>query len=62
MATITIPNCYTTQGLPATAASLQEVIYPPVQEGAQIPTPAQAAANITAAIANLVNTPQPGLL
>jgi hypothetical protein len=57
---VTVANCFTTNGTPATAASAQEVIYPSVGEGAARPTPAQAAANVNTAIAAL--TPQPGVL
>ena len=60
--TVTIPNCYTTNGTPATAASAQEVIYPPVQEGAQIPTPVQGAKNVFTAIAAISPAQQPGIL
>ena len=59
---VTVPGAYNTDGTPATAASVQEIIRPPVQEGPQIPTPAQAAKNVANAIANLAATPQPGLL
>jgi len=58
--TVTVANCYLTNGTPATAASAQEIIYPPVQEGVQQPTPAQAASNVATAIAAL--SPQPGVL
>lgn len=59
---VIVPGCYNTDGTPATADSVQAIIRPPMAEGAQIPTPAQAAKNVKAAIANLTNAPQPGLL
>jgi hypothetical protein len=61
MATSYIPGCYTTSGAPVPVpANVNDVIKPTVREGRTMPTPAKAAANVTAAIAQL--KPQQGLL
>ena len=57
--TVTVPGCYNTDGTQATAASAQEIIRPPTNEGPQVPSAAQAFKNVQAAIAAL--SPQPGL-
>jgi len=54
----TVPGCYTTNGQPVVVTDRSVVIVPPF-EGRAWPTPAQAAANVVAAIAAL--TPQPSI-
>lgn len=58
---VVVRNCYLTNGQPATADNANSIIYPVLPEGVQQPTPAKAAANVTAAIVALLQTPQPGL-
>ena len=53
-----MPGCYTTNGQPVVVTDRSVVIVPPF-EGRAWPTPAQAAANVVAAIAAL--TPQPSI-
>lgn len=60
--TITVANCYLPNGTPATAAGLQDVIFPSQNEGKTQPSPKVAAANVVKAIAALASTPQPNLL
>lgn len=59
---ITVPNCYHTDGTPATVSYVEEIIRPPVAEGAQVPNPAQAARNVTQAIASIPANSNPGVL
>ena len=59
--TVVVRNCYLTNGQPATADNANSIIYPVLPEGVQQPTPAKAAANVVAAIAALLLTPQPSL-
>jgi len=58
--TYTVPGCYTTDGQPVVVSDKSQVIYPSEVEGRASPTPAQAAASVLKAIAQI--TPQPGVL
>lgn len=58
--TYTVPNCYNTDGSPVVVADKSVVIKPQPPELRARPTPAKAAANVLAAIAQL--KPQAGVL
>lgn len=57
----TIPGCYTGDGKPVVVGDRSVVVYPVVNEGRAVPTPAQGAAQALKAIAT-IPAKNPGVL